>query len=1778
MADFVRQSGGTKVIEKILIANNGIAAVKGIRSIRKWAYETFGDERAIEFTVMATPEDMKANADYIRMADNFVEVPGGTNNNNYANVELIVDLAERLGVHGVWAGWGHASENPKLPDMLSRTASKIAFLGPPGSAMRALGDKISSTIVAQSANVPCIPWSGDGLTIDCSNVRRGEAVSVPADVYERACVSDAETGLEIATRIGFPVMVKASEGGGGKGIRLISGPDNFAQLFAQVQGEVPGSPIFIMRVASNARHLEVQVLADQYGNAISIFGRDCSVQRRHQKIIEEAPVTIAPPETLEQLEKGAVRLAGLVGYASVGTVEYLYMPETNEFCFLELNPRLQVEHPTTEMVSSVNLPAAQLQVSMGIPLHRIRDIRVLYGLSPSSTTDIDLHFDNKESYKTQSKPAPRGHVIAVRLTAENPDQGFKPSSGVVHELNFRSSTNVWGYFSVGSSGGVHEYADSQFGHVFAYGENRQQARRNMVVALKEVSIRSDFRTTVEYLITLLQTEAFEKNQFTTAWLDALIRDKLTAERPDRFIAVVCGAVYRTEVMYRQRVDEYKRLLQKGQNPSADLLRTDYAVDILHDNVKYSFLVTQSAAQSYTLFINGSFVDVNARSLSDGGLLIQLNGRSHVTYAKEDVASTRLVVDGKTCVLEKDSDPTKLRAPSPGKLVRYVVEDGDHVDANQPYAEIEVMKMYMPLVVSEAGTVRFLVQAGSAMQNGDVIGILTLDDPSRVKHAQPFEGLLPKWGSPAVPNPRANHVLRRHLSLLEHVMAGFDLSGKVADVARELFSVLRNPELPYLELQEQLAALESRLPPKIVARLQQVLADPSRDFPAQALLAFYHEHAAQIPKASDRDVLKATFAPIAELLTNFRDGSLAYEKAVVRGLLTRYLSVELLFSVEGRRPEDVLSQLRDQSREDLDSVVAIMRSHAKLNSKNALVLILLDHIKETSAGLDAHYASALNQLADLQGRNVAKVALKARALLVESLLPSYKERQREMETVLTSSVGIDVGGDYLAPAASTYDEGESSDSDSLFMGSRSSAPASQKQGNAATASTSAMPVGCRPPELSKIKGIVERNVTIYDVLHPFFFDANLSIAMAAVEVYIRRAYRAYVVESLVYRTIKQEGGDAAGSPMPVRPLLEWNFRYPMYTTSETLSSTADIPSAFSGESRPRLGGAGSFSSRNMSVSEALFALPRNESTSSFNADSVTREPLRTGMMTAFASIDEFRRSFGALIDEMPYPMDDHVEAMNVLNVALTVPSEMEGDDDRIRALILPTFNQFKVALRGKWIRRVTFVVQRFEQQPAYFTFRERDDYGEDTGIRHLEPALAFQLELFRMVHFDVRAIMLESRSIHMYYGTGKQNKSDERFFVRALIRPGLMQSTEAPKDYLISEADRVISESLDALELKLPQHPLCDCNQLFMNFIPTVLVTLDEIREAIAGFIERHGKRMSRLRVTLGELKLLIRQSPSAPPMPVRFVIGNVTGFVLNVHAYKEVKNEKWQDIYVSLDERGPLHGLRIDSPYSTKEWLQPKRYSAHLAGTTYIYDFPELFRQALHQLWVKHIAAHPSATMPSTLLKLKELVLDEKDRLHEVWRPAGANTISMVAWIIELFTPECPSGRRVIVIGNDITHVIGSFGPAEDRLFYKASELARKLGIPRIYISANSGARIGIADEMLSAFRVAWVNSENPSKGTNGNWVGNGLQKWLKLGENVFCFVNMLFFPRAYPLVPQASVTCMSLPTTTSSSTRAARRPSRRSRSLTMARSATRSPTLSAPPTASALKTFKALA
>ena len=537
--EYVKGRGGNLPIKKVLIANNGMAATKAILSMRQWAYMELGDERAIQFVAMASPEDIKANAEFIRLADSFVEVPGGVNRNNYANVELITKLAVEQGVDGVWPGWGHASEKPELPEALS--AKGIKFIGPTAPVMSVLGDKIAANILAQTANVPSIPWSGsfggpnDGpLVADLT-----PEGTIPKETFAKGTSRTVEEAIETARRIGYEngIMVKASEGGGGKGIRFVDNEEDLRNAYIQVSNEVVGSPIFIMQLCKNARHLEVQIVGDEHGNAVALNGRDCSTQRRFQKIFEEGPPTIAKPETFKFMQRAAQRLTQNIGYVGAGTVEYLYNADTDAFFFLELNPRLQVEHPVTEGITGVNMPATQLQVAMGIPLYNIPQIRQLYGKK-------DIYGTDKIDFMVEDYKEIDSHVIAARITAENPDEGFKPTSGTIERIKFQSTSNVWGYFSVGANGGIHEYADSQFGHLFAKGANREQARKALILALKEIEVRGEIRTTVEYLVELLETKEFIENTIDTSWLDGLIREKtIQVGQPDD-LTVTSAAIFR----------------------------------------------------------------------------------------------------------------------------------------------------------------------------------------------------------------------------------------------------------------------------------------------------------------------------------------------------------------------------------------------------------------------------------------------------------------------------------------------------------------------------------------------------------------------------------------------------------------------------------------------------------------------------------------------------------------------------------------------------------------------------------------------------------------------------------------------------------------------------------------------------------------------------------------------------------------------------------------------------------------------------------------------------------------------------------------------------------------------------------------------------------------------------------------------------------------------------------------------------------------------------------
>ncbi|XP_049906114.1 acetyl-CoA carboxylase isoform X2 [Epinephelus moara] len=1612
-AEFVTRFGGNRVIEKVLIANNGIAAVKCMRSIRRWSYEMFRNERTIRFVVMVTPEDLKANAEYIKMADHYVPVPGGPNNNNYANVELIVDIAKRIPVQAVWAGWGHASENPKLPELLDKAG--ISFLGPSSKAMWALGDKVASSIVAQSADIPTLPWSGSGLRVgwDEEDKMLGNVISVPSEMYTEGCVLDVDDGLAGAERIGYPVVIKASEGGGGKGIRKVESSEDFPSLFRQVQTEVPGSPIFIMQLAQHARHLEVQILADEYGNAISLFGRDCSIQRRHQKIIEEAPATIAPPSTFEQMERYAVRLAKMVGYVSAGTVEYLFS-EDGSFHFLELNPRLQVEHPCTEMIGDVNLPAAQLQIAMGIPLHRIKDIRLLYGEAPWGDTVIN--FESPECM-----PSPRGHVIAARITSENPDEGFKPSSGTVQELNFRSSKNVWGYFSVGATGGLHEFADSQFGHCFSWGENREEAISNMVVAMKELSIRGDFRTTVEYLIKLLETESFRNNDIDTGWLDHLIAEKVQAERPDTMLGIVCGALHVADASFRKSMSDFLHSLERGQVLPAASLLNSVSVDLIYEGVKYCLKVARQSPTTYVIMMNGSNVEIDVHRLSDGGLLLSYNGSSHTTYMKEEVDSYRITVGNKTCVFEKEKDPTVLRSPSAGKLLQYLIDDAGHICAGETFAEIEVMKMVMTLSVQQSGCVHFIKRPGAVLEPGCVMARMALDDPSSILRVELNTAILPPQQPLPIVGEKLHQVFHCVLENLVKVMDGYCLeepffSSKLKQWVATLMKTLRDPSLPLLELQEIMTSVAGRIPPSVEKDIRKVMAQYASNitsvlcqFPSQRIANILDSHAATLQRKADREVFFMNTQSIVQLVQRYRSGIRGYMKSVVLDLLKRYLQVEMQF--QQAHYDKCVIHLREQHKPDMSPVLDYIFSHAQVSKKNILVTMLIDQLCGRDPTLADELMAILNELTQLSKMENSKVALRARQVLIASHLPSYELRHNQVESIFLSA--IDMYGHQFCP--------------------------------------------------ENLKKLILSETSIFDVLPNFFYHANQVVCMAALEVYVRRAYIAYELNSIQHHQL-QDGTCA----------VDFQFMLPT-------SHPNRVPVPVSGSSPFKM---------------------RRPSSDLCLEGALSPPCQRMGAMVAFQCFDDFKRDFDEVLSSFAElllecaPYSDSCSSLyeednfkntrenpiHIINVSIKT-ADTEDDDALVTAFT--AFTQLKRAVLFEYgIRRITFLIAQKREFPKFFTFRARDGFHEDRIYRNLEPALAFQLELNRMRNFDLTAVPCANHKMHLYLGAARVQEgaevTDYRFFIRAIIRHSDLITKEASFEYLQNEGERLLLEAMDELEVAFSNTSVrTDCNHIFLNFVPTVIMDPSKIEESVRSMVMRYGSRLWKLRVLQAELKINIRLTPTGNAIPIRLFLTNESGYYLDISLYKEVTNpNSGQILFQSYgDKQGPLQGMLINTPYVTKDLLQAKRFQAQTLGTTYVFDFPEMFRQALFKLW------GPGDKCPKDVLMCTELVLDPQGRLVQMNRLPGDNDVGMVAFRMKMKTPEYPEGRDIIVICNDITHMIGSFGPQEDELFLKASELARAEGIPRIYIAANSGARIGLAEEIKHMFQVAWIDPADPYKG-----------------------------------------------------------------------------------------------
>ncbi|GAB5367517.1 hypothetical protein AAMO2058_001237200 [Amorphochlora amoebiformis] len=1599
--EYVKDKGGKRVIRRILIANNGIAAVKGIRSMQKWAYETFGDEKLLQFIAMATPDDIKVNAEYIHLANEVVNVPGGSNNNNYANVSLIIDIAQRLSADAVWAGWGHASENPKLPDGLAahnRTSKQqIVWIGPSGKAMRALGDKIGSSIIAQSAGVPCIGWSGSGLTVDLKS--GGE---IPSNTYEKACVSSAQQAVEVCRKVRYPVMIKASEGGGGKGIRMCHSEEEVKDKYGQVVGEVPGSPVFIMKLAPTCRHLEVQLLGDEWGNAIAVMGRDCSIQRRHQKIIEEGPVVAAKPKTWREMENSAVRLAKAVGYVGAGTVEYLYTQEGTYF-FLELNPRLQVEHPVTELISGVNLPAAQLQIAMGLPLASIPHIRRFYGQKVEDISPIN--FDRVVPVVNPM------HVIACRITAENPEMEFQPTSGTIFHLNFRSTPNVWGYFSVSSNGGVHQFADSQFGHLFATAKTRESARRNMVQALRELTIQGEIRTTVEYLCHILETNDFKDNQVSTTWLERIMRNKSISDigKLPAPLVVTLGALYKAWTASSEARISYLDCLERGQVPPMSEIQPiiETNPDLIYQMIKYKTTVTRSGRRHFDIQLRGSewTASVEVHELADNGLLAILNGRRYIVYGREQPDGVRLSIDSKTYMFSREYDPTRLIAEMQGKLIRFTVEDGGQVRKNKAFAEMEVMKMYLPLIAPENGTITHCKPEGAILEGGDLIARLELDDPSSVQTAEIFKGSFPTVGPPQALGNKPNILLEDALTKLRRILAGYKITSKRrAEAVKCMMDALRDPLTPSFQFETILSTISAKLPAKLVSALTQISDEYKRsisshrfhweksmEFPASEMLEAIQTHLVLVGGA-DASVIETTAQPVTDLLHLYDEGNHAYAVHEISGLLNSYYDVASHFKTS---PELVIKTLRREHTEAPERLLDIARAQYQSADRIDLVNDLFRIISGNLRPLLPEFAPVLRKISQLEGPDQTRIAIQARRILLSMREPSFEHRKMEVQAVLKTA---DEYKDY-------------SDRVRIYT-----------------------PLISRPSRLE--------NPLLMDCMT----HRNPEIRKRAMEAYVLRNHADYIKDDV-------------------------------HLSTDFGILTARFSARLDAKTAP----GGLYADIVRSAKRKLSNTPNVLTTVAF-----------------FSDPEILKRSFKYLYPnaETAKPQDGKVNTLYLLFKSNT-------KDDNLASAMAREFVQTSQKLLVKLgLARVTLVVGYRASSERLFTFRARDGFKEDTLIRHLRPLLAEHIDLRRMECFSVRLAHSDGstkvlEAIPKNRAVGRDGYDGRRLFVRRLVQhlsPSDLKMGQNSNE--TAEGDPAISESpvlriISALEIAMGDEPNKYRNNNVGLLIPAPLkADRAGIVEFVRQIMLRHAQRMfSHLNIQAFELSCTL---VGADKQTEKFLVvaTNPSGFFVELTHYIQADGKFKQ---VGGTSGGALDGKPSNHPYQIVTEFQRQREAAKRVGTVYVYDFLILFEVAMRKVWAGR------ADEPKEVFRFKELILApaktppkhivtgsgvsaEKWTLVETKRPIGQNKIAMVAFQLTLMTPEYPQGRDVILIANDIAIQAGSFGVLEDVLFNLASQRSRTLGIPRFYFSVNSGARIGLAKEVMSKFRVAW-NQNDVSRG-----------------------------------------------------------------------------------------------
>jgi len=471
-----------RVFSKLLIANRGEIAVRVIRACREMGIES-----------VAVYSDADAQALHTTLADHRVRIGPAAAAESYLSVEAIISAARSSGAQAVHPGYGFLSENPTLPAACEQAG--MAFIGPPADVINSMGSKIAARRLAQSAGVPVVP---------------GET---PADQ------SDAAIAAAVR-RIGFPVLLKPSEGGGGIGMKTIRDEASLAGAIAQARREATAAfgdgTLYVERLVEKPRHVEFQILADHHGHVVHLFERECSIQRRHQKVIEETPSTALTPALRQRMGEAAVAVAGAAGYRNAGTVEFLLegTGDAARFYFLEMNTRLQVEHPVTEQVTGVDLVRAQIGVASGEPLPW-----------------------------RQEALGQRGHAIEARVYAEDPARNDLPQAGPLLLYREPSMPGIRVDAGVIEGSEVSVHYDPLLAKLIAWGETRDAARRRALAALRSYALLG-IKTNIALLIELLEHPRFVAGSIDTGFLDAegdAIRARLSGVTPPIIEAVAAAA-------------------------------------------------------------------------------------------------------------------------------------------------------------------------------------------------------------------------------------------------------------------------------------------------------------------------------------------------------------------------------------------------------------------------------------------------------------------------------------------------------------------------------------------------------------------------------------------------------------------------------------------------------------------------------------------------------------------------------------------------------------------------------------------------------------------------------------------------------------------------------------------------------------------------------------------------------------------------------------------------------------------------------------------------------------------------------------------------------------------------------------------------------------------------------------------------------------------------------------------------------------------------------------